>query len=181
MKKMILSLMVLAQLSQANAMDVFGRGDRFIKVTEYSKDYVGFELCFKKRPNVCERIGAKKYYAKADLNDLRNSEKADVVLAGLADIGILAVGLYGGAILGVAGTAVVGAESGAMLGASVGAIGGTTGSAIAITKLDAINPVEQYRQVEMLSKDVINDKTVTKDRDILKIAHSLRTVLSNLE
>lgn len=180
MKKIILSLMVLAQLSQVHAMDVFGRGDRFIKVTEYSKDSVGFELCYKKRPNVCQRIGAQKYYAKADLNALRNSEKADVVLAGLADIGILAVGLYGGAILGVAGSAAVGAES-AMLGASVGAVGGTTGSVISITKLDAINPVEQYRQVEMLSQDVINDKTVIKDRDILKIAHSLRTVLSNLE
>jgi len=186
MKNMILTLMVLAQLSQAHAKDIFGQGDRFIKVTEYTtngktRDYVGFELCYKAHTNVCERIGKNKYYAKADLNDLRNSEKADVVLAALADVGILAVGLYGGALVGAAGTAAIGVESGAMLGVSAGAIGGTTGSVISITKFDAINPVEQYRQVDILSQDVINDRKVTKDRNILKVAHTLRTVLSNLE
>lgn len=186
MKNIILlaTLFTLAT-NTAFADDIYGKdGQRFIKVTEYTsdgqhKDYVGFALCANKSDTVCDQIGRRKYYSKAALASLRNSEKKDVAFAVLADVGVVIVAVYGGAFVG--GVVAAGAGTATMVGASAGATLGTAGAATIITYAEAINPAEQYRQVEMLSSDIVNDKDVVINRDIDKIAHTLRSVLENLD
>ena len=190
LKKMLVMVMIFAHVfqAQAAAMDIYGDEEslKFIKVTEYTsngktKDYVGFELCSKAHTDQCEQIGSKKYYSKAKLAKLRKAERADVLYAVLADVGVVLVGLYGGGITGAIGLSAAMGEAGTMLGVSVGSLSGI-GGAIVVTKyVDAVNPFEQGRQVKVLADDILNDKDVSMDRQIEDIAHTLRTVLSNLK
>lgn len=180
--KVILSLIMIITSLQVKALpsDVYGRGDKFIKVTNSkSGDAVSFELCKIAKPNSCLQIGNRKIYSKVELEKLRRSEGKDIVLAVLADVGIGVVALYGGALAG--GILVASAGGIASVGVAGGAIAGT-GVATALTiNVDAINPAEQYRQTRMLKDDVIDDQTVRIDRSIDDIAHTLQTVLNNLD
>ena len=176
----LLSLSLIAP-QLAAAKDIFGRGEKFIKITEDGPQnaFIRFELCYLKKPDFCTQIGSRYFYSKTELVNLRNSEKKDIALAALADVGIVVVAVYGGAVAG----AVLAAGGGVapMVGASAGVVLGTAGSAAIINGLNSVNPVEQYRQVVILQDDVIEDKKVVIDRDIDKIAHTLNTVLSNLD
>lgn len=183
MKKSILigmaSLLTVSS-TWASTNDIRGRGDKYIKVTElHNGEFVSFELCSLKRKNTCFQIGSRKMYSKAELQKLRRSEGKDVVLSILADVGIGVIAIYGGAL---AGAVIVSAGGGAaMVGASGGAVLGTAGTAALGINVDALNPAEQYRQVKVISDDVINDKDVVMERNVDDIAHTLRAVLSNLD
>lgn len=177
---LILSLFVASFQIQAAPFDVYGRGTKFIKVTTYGKGkYVGFELCKIQNIKSCDPIGSRKMYSKVELENLRQSEGKDVVLAVLADVGIGVALFYGGAIAG----ATIAASSGgiASVGAAGGALTGAGATAALGINVDAVNPAEQYRQGRMLRGDVLSDTEVRIDRQIEDIAHTLRTVLSNLD
>ncbi len=188
--RIFVSAVLLLSLFQAQAksLDIYGEENStyFIKVTEYTsdgknKDYVGFEICSIESNSMCEVIGNKKFYSKVKLAKLRNEEKADVLYAVLADMGIGLVGLYGGGILGAGVLSTALGSSGTMLGVSVGSLSGI-GGAIVITKyVDAVNPFEQGRQVRILSSSILDDIDISFDRKVEDIAQTLRTVLSNLK
>lgn len=175
----VLGLWTCSLPSLAKAFDLFGQGTHYIKITQYHKNkYVGFELCHKQNLSDCNQIGSKKMYAKTQLENLRSSEKKDIVLSVLGDIGLVVVGAYGG---GFVGAMAIGGGELAMLGASIGFLSGTAGSVILINIKDSLNPAEQYRQVQILNPEVLNDKRVDLDRNIFDMAHTLSTVLSNLK
>ncbi len=168
----------------AKPMDVFGKGDRFIKITRDSeKKQVGFQLCLKTNTAICQKIGKKNFYAIDDLIALRNSEKWDVVKAAGSDVAVIIVGAFAGFALGfsAAGGAGVAATSTAGLytipgGILLGIAGGITLSAA----IDAINPYEQYKQLETLEDEVLNDTDIFTETDSTKFANRLEAVLDNL-
>jgi hypothetical protein len=182
MKLLNIALLTLSLIAPhfAVADDIYGHGNQYIRVTEIGskKSFVKFELCLLDNSKPCELIGGRAY-SKVELTKLRNSEKKDVALAVLADVGLVIVAVYGGAFVGAVASSSVAVAP--MVGVSAGVTGGSIGSGYAIATVDAINPAEQYRQVDMLSSEVINDLKVVRDRDIEDIVHTLKVVLSNLD
>lgn len=181
MKAILALVMILTSFQiKASPSDVYGRGDKFIKVTNSKNgEAVSFELCKISKPNSCLQIGNRKMYSKLELEKLRRSEGKDIVLAVLADVGIGIVAFYGGALAG--GVLVASAGGIASVGVAGGALAGAGVTTALTMNVDAINPAEQYRQTRMLKDDVIDDQTVRIDRSIDDIARTLQTVLNNLD
>lgn len=105
MKTYILALTLMIS-NAAFSYDIHGQGNYFIKITELNaRQDVRFELCLTRDANACRQIGKSASYSKARLHQLRNSEKKDVALAALADIGILGLAVFTG---GAGGAAILG-------------------------------------------------------------------------
>ncbi len=180
--KVLLAFFVFVMSFQVKASpsDIYGRGDKFIKVTSYENGAsVGFELCKIAKPSNCFQIGNRKMYTKVELEKLRRSEGKDIVLSVLADVGIGIVAVYGGALAG--GVLVSAAGGITSVGVAGGVITGSTLTTALAMNVDSINPAEQYRQTRMLKDDVISDQTVRIDRSVDDIARTLQTVLNNLD
>ena len=151
----------------AGYFDVHGQGKTFVKVTvSEDKQSVSFKECLKTERESCVRIGALESYDIEQLKDLRGSEKWDVLKAGAADVAALIIAVGGGALIGGAIFASGGLAS---LGAPIIGMGIGAGGAITLSiAVDALNPVEQYRQLETLEDDVITDIDVqyrNEDKD----------------
>lgn len=196
MKKIIiLSFFIVQKLM---AMDIIDQNGKYIKITESSdKKSVHFDLCLDQSEAKCLPIGNRYFYKKSDLKSLRNSEKIDIVTSSIGDVGLVVGAIITGGVLGglVGGTVVTEAVTVGMAAqqataasyvitygmAGAGSVVGGVGAIKLSSKWSAINPMEQYRQVQVLSEDIINDKFVPSDRKIEDVAVTLNTVLSNLK
>lgn len=181
MKKLFFVLSVLVSVN-AQAMDVFGTDNKFIQVTEnQNKTLVKFELCSLINQE-CKLIG-KGFYAKKDLIELQASEEWDWLKVLALDAGIIVGSAFSGgtlfyATIGTASSAGVGTT---LLGTFLASAAGGTAGAILPAVVDALNPYEQYKQVETLDADVLNDKKVIVDFDVATFAKRLAAVLDNLD
>lgn len=175
-KSLLLIALFLSCTANATNLDVHGKGNKFIKVTEdNSGQAVNFKLCVAAQPNQCSPIGEREYYLKSDLEELRNSEKWDVLKSLGADIAIVASTTYLGAI-GSIGAAVVGWGNLYTLPIYAG-----IGAGVAVdVAIDSLNPAEQYKQLDTLSPKVLNDETVFVKCTSEIFAKRLAAVLDNL-
>lgn len=176
----LLATLSFSYLSQARPDDVYGTSNYYVKVTENdSREMVRFELCHLRNLKPCEQIGSRKFYDKDKLIELRGSEKWDVLSSLIADVVVIAgLGLGGGALacsLTTSGTAAA-----TIYGTIAGVAGGSSIGTIATVVVDALNPAEQYAQLETLEKNVLNDKEINLDYDAQVFAKRLAAVLDNL-
>ncbi len=186
LKILFLGLLVVSYHTQSFARDVFGTDNLFVKVTQNADhSMVKFELCSLVEQNNCEQIGAREFYSKKELIELRKSEKNDVWLAAGADVAIVLGCLFTGGYAGVVGSSAMASGDmmmgieifGALGGAAVG--GGVAGGTISL--VNAVNPIEQNKQLETLDLAVISDQKVTKKYPIADFAKRLKAVLDNLK
>ncbi len=181
MKKIALLLGVLLFSNHLNAVDVFGTSAYFVKVSENStKTMVKFELCSLINQNSCNAIGNKNFYSKKKLQNLRNSEKWDVLTSTAADIAIILGTAFTGGALAYT-TLVASATDGAIIYGTMGGTiaGGTVGGMVPAIA-DALNPYEQYKQLETLDSEVLNDKKVVLNYSVEDFAKRLGAVLDNI-
>ena len=173
--------LLIPLLAHSSPNDVYGEGIFFVKVTEdASKTRVGFQICSKINPMKCKGIGKKNLYLKSDLEDLRASEKLDVIGASVLDAAIIFASFGVGTWVGfVAGGSTL-SSSAALVTLPVGGILGAAAGSRLASWIDRLNPVEQYNQLETLDQDILNDKTVFISSDIITFSRRLEEVLENL-
>lgn len=179
----LIIFLILFNMAYSKPTNVYGSGDKFVDVTiDESRGEVYFKLCLKKDKSVCERIGNQNYYRISRITNRRNTEKWQVAGALVADVGIILVGIGGGFVGGILAYA-----TGALTTATyttAGVIGSgvaTTGGVLAINMVDALNPYEQYKQLETITDEVINDVDVFTETDSVTFAKRLAAVLDSLE
>ncbi len=174
----IITTFILSALSvQAFAIDVFGTDAYFIKVTESTNlKYVKFEFC-NYHEQQCSSIGSNIFYSKEKLRKLKESEKWDVLKASAADVAIVIASIFTG---GGAAYAIATTDAGMIYGTLI--VGTTSGVAapFIIRQFDSNNPYGQYKQLETLNDDVLNDNKVVVNYDVVTFANRLGTVLDNL-
>jgi hypothetical protein len=151
---------------------------------------VKFEECFKgSNPECIRTLGPKAWYNVSELKSQRVTETVQAYGSILADAGVLVTAVYLGAVGGAmvfqgaaTGTSVgevlsgiVGSMAGGLIGAGAGAAGGTA----LVTTIQALNPVEQFKQASSVSDDVIEDRPVEK-ADMNKFIARLTLVLEKL-
>lgn len=186
-KILITGLFLFNNFLSANAADVFGKDNHFIKVTFDKKNQAAaFELCSLTKANCCSPIGAYDsnqkplFYKLTDLRRQHAVETREIYYSAGGDI----LALIGAAYLGAyAGLAI--APSGAIeetLFISAGTTaGGISGLAVSwATK--TLNPFAQYQDARIIKDDVINDKTVNlKNDSMVEYSLILNDVLKNLK
>jgi len=163
--------------------NVYGSGDTFIDVIlSESRDEVSFKECSVVDPTDCKRIGNQDSYIISELVSQRNIEKWQVAGSAVADVALILTAGIGGltASLFAINTTVVTGSSGAMavytgVGLGVGA------ASVAVTVVDALNPYEQYKQVETVSDKVLKDENVFIKGKASTFAQRLATVLEKIE
>jgi hypothetical protein len=175
MKMTLIGLLLLASFNSiASSMDVVDMNKKiFVKITKVNDD-ISFEKCQYRNPTKCSQIGNQPFYTLNELRNQRSEESNEVIFSALGDVALTAGVLYGGAfyLIGIGA-----AESGVASSMLMVATAGTP--VLAGLSLDALNPIEQYKQKETIEEEVILDKLV-KVENISKFIKRLETVLNKI-
>lgn len=167
----------------ASVDDVVGNDNFYVKITE-SEDQtaVSFALCDKKSPQICQQIGKKKFYYKEEILAQRNYEKWHILYAVIADVGVIAASAVGGGyVVGNIAFLITGSAPAGAAYALLGILGGGVTGVILDFTINTLNPYDQYKQLQTIESDVLNDKDVKIKTSTKTFARRLETVLNNLE
>lgn len=179
----LIGILSLTAFQSAFAVDVTGPGNHYIRVTRIGVQ-VKFEDCFRgSKPECLRTIGPRDSYSVQELQSQRATETWEAYGAIAADVVVVAALTYGGVAAGAslsAGNAVnlssfFDGIGGMILGAPVGAAAGVA----TVAYVQALNPVEQFKQASTLSNDVIYDRDVKK-ANVDKFLERLTLVLEKL-
>lgn len=160
-------------------------GTKKIEVS-LSKDQsrVSFRFCDATQTPACVPMGSRADYSVSEIQSQRGWEIAQAIGVPVAHV---AVFLVGGMLADVAWAA---ASMGVSTATPFWIIGGTiAGQSIIGTVAQSLSPIEQARQVRVISNDVLRDVSVnigpsffqTADRRIENLAGSLAQILEKLE
>lgn len=160
-------------------------GNKKIEVA-LSKDQsrVSFRFCDSTKTPACLPMGSRADYSVKEIQSQRGWEIAQAIGVPVAHV---AVFLVGGAIADAVWAA---GSMGVSASAPFWVIGGTiAGQSIIGTVARSFSPLEQIRQVKVISNDVLLDVTVsiepsffqTADQRIEALAGSLQMILEKLE
>lgn len=181
---LILSFIIFTQNLYAD--DVIGK--RFsIKRVKKPDDKIAFTLCDANyKPARCEYIGRNEGYTISDLDDISRSEliEARWKTGGAVVLGIVgaAVGLYAAAVLAPTAAAGSTATASFMAGETTFflALGTTTAGAATPFYINKVNPIRQYKQSDILSRDGIYNSIVLNmsDDSVREISQLMEEVLN---
>ena len=178
MKCALLLLSLISLNCFASVNDVESTGKKFVKVS-IQDEYVKFELCNKETKN-CDILGNREY-TKTELKNLHTKLAAELGGSAIVStIGLVGAGvgiiMGGGAIVLATADGVIGYTlAGGMLTGGAGAI------VLGITS--KYNPVNLYKRMDTVKKEIVNDKLVTisgGDVAIAKFAATLSDTLSEI-
>ncbi len=182
MKKFLIFTLLMFSFSNAFAApdNVYGKGDKYIKVSlNTEKTAVKFELYSKKEKKKLKTIGEEnRYYEISTLERMRGNEKWHVFFSSVATVATVAA-TAGGSGLGYL-IAVGGIEQATSFAFYAFAAGGAFGGGKIVQAVNSINPYEQYKQLEVISEEVVNGSEVHTKTDIVKFAKRLHTLLEKL-
>lgn len=189
MKLPILSLICALSITAITAKaDVYSLNSsvlKYVKVIAHpKKPAVRFEYCERKEnlEKKCKTLGAKnRYYPNFTLKMLRDAESLDVVTSILSDVAIVAGGAYAGVSAGAAIGYATTTTSAPLFYFEAGMVTGAAGGITLSTIIDSLNPYEQIKQLETLSDEVLNGKTVFVEMEINEFYERLEVVLKNLD
>ncbi len=163
--------------------NVYGTGDTFIDVIlSESRDEVSFKECSVPDPTVCKRIGNQDSYVISELVSQRNIEKWQVAGSVVADVALILTAGVGGltaSLFAINTTVATGSSAAAAIYTGVGL--GVGAASIAVTVVDALNPYEQYKQVETIQDKVLKDEKVFIKGKVSTFAKRLASVLEKIE
>jgi hypothetical protein len=134
------------------------------------KETIQFQICIESLP--CRALAKGRWFTRAELDSQKMTEAFQIFFSALGDVGVIAV------------PAVLGMVAGRTLTESFfGLIGGTAAggfSLVFLTAVDALNPAEQYRQMSLISSDVLDDVDETFSGSIFDIEERLEKVLASV-
>lgn len=149
-------------------------------------DQVKFEECIKgSNPECLRTIGPKLWYTVEELQSQRAVETFQAYGSIVANVGVVALSIFGGMgagsmIVSAGATNLAASVGGGLAGIFIGAPLGAMGGITLVTTVNALNPVEQFRQSGVISDDVINDRPVTQS-NMSKYIERLELVLEKLK
>ncbi len=172
---------LIMNLTMAAPLDVYGEGDKFIKVTRYDDiQKIRFELCLKYNTEVCNQIGSKVLYDISKIEALRTGQNWEVAAAAGLDIVAVVFTWYAGAIIGVASVGNIYLANSIPASLAGGVTGLVLGGGTAIYSINSLNPWEQYKQLETISPAVLADSNVFTSTNSDTFAQRLAVVLDSL-
>jgi hypothetical protein len=177
---MVLALFLQGSLSYADDGLIGESGLNRIKVTKNSDNEYSFEFCSyeNSREEVCESL-SEKTFTEEDLAQIAKSEKTEAWLktAGVTLGSILVIGASFAGFVTAAWAVWEGA--GVMTSVFMAASGAATLSPLSIPFIKKLNPVRQFKQAQVLTKNNFMDSDVTvSEKDVKKAAQLLREILN---
>lgn len=179
------SSLLLASSLFAGVTDVvpknMKRGDRYVRVTELKKDVVLFESCIKgfESQSGCSVIGRNAGYSLDELTNQRSLENAEILGSTLsAAVGIIltaGTGAWIGGSIGASSGYIISGIGATLVGGAAGAAAGS----VLVAAVDALNPIEQTQQAQVLNSEIIYDRDVEVS-DINDYISRLELVLSKI-